>query len=195
MAAKNDLMTNIQQVANDFNSIKQALVNKGAEVPEGTKTSEYAGLINGLEVGGTIIQYGENIFSYTDFKEQIFIELQTGGIGVYNGNVEFDDDNKKFALNATAKNCYTNTITKPKINIISTNIYELSFNVEGNDSYFEIYFNGGKDINSKIYISGNQINKFYLSLVEGDYITFCFGVNTANNQCIFSNILLREVII
>lgn len=48
MAAKNDLMTNIQQVADDFYNIKQAIINKGVEVPNETKTSEYGSLINNI---------------------------------------------------------------------------------------------------------------------------------------------------
>lgn len=48
------LMQNIKQSIQDFNNIKQSLIDKGIEVPEGTKTSEYAGLIENMPNGGLI---------------------------------------------------------------------------------------------------------------------------------------------
>ena len=43
-----DLVTNINQAISDFGTIKQAIINKGIEVPNGTKTSEYGNLINSI---------------------------------------------------------------------------------------------------------------------------------------------------
>lgn len=43
-----DLATNINQAISDFGTIKQAIINKGIEVPNGTKTSEYGNLINSI---------------------------------------------------------------------------------------------------------------------------------------------------
>lgn len=43
-----DLATNINQAISDFGTIKQAIINKGIEVPNGTKTSEYGNLINNI---------------------------------------------------------------------------------------------------------------------------------------------------
>lgn len=44
----NDLITNINQATSDFNSIKQAIINKGVEVPQGTPTSQYGQLIENI---------------------------------------------------------------------------------------------------------------------------------------------------
>lgn len=40
-----DLTTNINQAISDFNSIKQAIINKGVTVPDGTPTNQYSNLI------------------------------------------------------------------------------------------------------------------------------------------------------
>ena len=40
-----DLTTNINQAISDFNSIKQAIINKGVSVPDGTPTNQYSNLI------------------------------------------------------------------------------------------------------------------------------------------------------
>lgn len=48
----NDLITNINQATSDFNGIKQAIINKGVTVPQGTHTSQYAELINSISGGG-----------------------------------------------------------------------------------------------------------------------------------------------
>ena len=45
-----DLVTNINQAISDFGTIKQAIINKGIEIPNGTKTSEYGNLINSINV-------------------------------------------------------------------------------------------------------------------------------------------------
>lgn len=42
------LMQNIEQSIQDFNNIKQALIDKNIEVPDGTKTSEYGNLIKNI---------------------------------------------------------------------------------------------------------------------------------------------------
>lgn len=47
----NDLITNINQVASDFENIKQAIINKGVEVPRGTPTSRYGELISNISGG------------------------------------------------------------------------------------------------------------------------------------------------
>lgn len=49
----NDLTTNINQAVSDFNDIKQAIINKGVTVPQGTHTSQYAGLISSISGGGS----------------------------------------------------------------------------------------------------------------------------------------------
>lgn len=56
--ANRTISENINQAISDFKGIKQALINKGIEIPQGTPTSEYGAKIG--EIGG------EN-----DFKEVI----------------------------------------------------------------------------------------------------------------------------
>ena len=46
------LSENINQAISDFNSIKQAIIDKGVQVPSGTKTSEYGAKIGEIEGGG-----------------------------------------------------------------------------------------------------------------------------------------------
>ena len=51
MATKT-LSENINQAISDFNSIKQAIIDKGVEIPSGTKTSEYGAKIGEIQGGG-----------------------------------------------------------------------------------------------------------------------------------------------
>lgn len=50
--ATNTLSQNINQAISDFNGIKQAIIDKGVEVPIGTKTSEYGDKISQIQTGG-----------------------------------------------------------------------------------------------------------------------------------------------
>lgn len=47
-----DLVTNINQAIADFNSIKDAIISKGIDIPNGTKTNEYAEKISQIQTGG-----------------------------------------------------------------------------------------------------------------------------------------------
>lgn len=51
MATKT-LTENINQAISDLNSVKQALIDKGVEIPSGTKTSEYGAKISEIQSGG-----------------------------------------------------------------------------------------------------------------------------------------------
>lgn len=79
MAAKNDLMTNIQQVADDFYNIKQAIINKGVEIPDGTKTSEYGNLINNLSSQELITD--KLIFALSNIDFTNYSSLSMGNLG------------------------------------------------------------------------------------------------------------------
>lgn len=46
-----DLITNVNRTVNDFESIKQAIIDKGVDVPFGTATSQYSELINEIQGG------------------------------------------------------------------------------------------------------------------------------------------------
>ena len=48
MATKT-LSENINQAVSDFNSIKQAIIEKGVEIPTGTPTSSYSGKIESIQ--------------------------------------------------------------------------------------------------------------------------------------------------
>lgn len=51
MATKT-LRTNVNQAVQDFDNIKQAIIDKGVEIPNGTPTSEYATKIGDIQGGG-----------------------------------------------------------------------------------------------------------------------------------------------
>ena len=51
MATKT-LSENINQAISDLNGVKQALIDKGVEIPSGTKTSEYGAKIGEIQSGG-----------------------------------------------------------------------------------------------------------------------------------------------
>ena len=46
------LNQNINQAISDFNGIKQAIIDKGVQIPSGTKTSEYGAKISEIQTGG-----------------------------------------------------------------------------------------------------------------------------------------------
>lgn len=49
----NSLVTNINQAISDFSDIKQAIIDKGVSVPEGTKTEDYGDLIRSIKNGSS----------------------------------------------------------------------------------------------------------------------------------------------
>lgn len=67
-----DLITNVNCTVNDFESIKQAIIDKGVDVPLGTTTSQYSELINEIQGGGgsteNILPYSEGIIGYFDMS-------------------------------------------------------------------------------------------------------------------------------
>lgn len=85
-----DLITNINQAISDFDTIKQAIINKGVEVPNGTPTSEYGELIGNIQSGASVLILFEGTDEgytladgFTGFSEY-YIDTQTraeSGIG------------------------------------------------------------------------------------------------------------------
>lgn len=71
-----DLTTNINQAISDFNSIKNAIVNKGVDVPNNTPTSKYGELINNI--------HNDNAEKYIDdfleFSDETNGETKISGI-------------------------------------------------------------------------------------------------------------------
>lgn len=70
-----DLITNVNCTVNDFESIKQAIIDKGVDVPLGTATSQYSELINEIQGGGgsaeNILPYSEGLTYYFDYQKNI----------------------------------------------------------------------------------------------------------------------------
>ena len=50
--ATNTINENVEQAILDFGTIKQAIIDKGVEVPDGTPTSQYATKIGEIQSGG-----------------------------------------------------------------------------------------------------------------------------------------------
>lgn len=48
----NTLSQNINQAIRDFDSVREAIINKGVEIPEGTPTSQYGAKIGEIQTGG-----------------------------------------------------------------------------------------------------------------------------------------------
>ena len=64
MATKT-LNENINQAINDFKGVKQAIIDKGVEIPSGTPTSEYGAKISEIQSGGS---GGLDTSGVTDFR-------------------------------------------------------------------------------------------------------------------------------
>lgn len=60
--ANKTLSENINQAINDFKGVKQAIIDKGVEIPSGTPTSEYGTKISEIQSGG-----GLDTSQFTDF--------------------------------------------------------------------------------------------------------------------------------
>lgn len=65
--ATNTLSQNINQAIDDFDSIKQAIIDKGVSVPAGTPTSEYSDKIVEIQVGD--FQPPQKGFVVTEYNE------------------------------------------------------------------------------------------------------------------------------
>ena len=50
--ATRTITENVNQAVQDFDNIKQAIIDKGIEVPNGTPTSEYADKIGTIKING-----------------------------------------------------------------------------------------------------------------------------------------------
>lgn len=50
--ATNTLTQNINQAISDFNGVRQAIIEKGVEIPSGTPTSQYSAKISEIQSGG-----------------------------------------------------------------------------------------------------------------------------------------------
>jgi len=83
-----DLLTNINQAISDFNSIKNAIINKGVDIPVDTPTSKYAQKINNIETG-TLAPSDEGIikkiFKYgLDYLcQDNFVQILTESVDVF----------------------------------------------------------------------------------------------------------------
>lgn len=101
-----DLATNINQAISDFGTIKQAIINKGIEVPNGTKTSEYGNLINSIneKIVNQLI-----LFEGTDEG----YSLADGFTGFSQYSQGLSDIQIKNIIDATTESRYGYRIAKP----------------------------------------------------------------------------------
>lgn len=100
----NLLISNMQRAISDFNSIKTALIEKGADMPEGTSTSDYPEKINEVYEAGKS-QGGISEEMIDTFWNAI---CGDGKIRQYNEafkNLNFDSTTYKPTKNVTAAEC------------------------------------------------------------------------------------------
>ena len=72
--ANKSLNQNINQAISDFRGIKQALIDKGVEIPEGTKTSEYGAKIGEIQSGGGLDTRELTDFYYFGYRDRFTYE-------------------------------------------------------------------------------------------------------------------------
>lgn len=139
---------------------------------------------------GTSFTYGENLFSYEEFKEAITAH----GIATHNGDIEWNDDNQSFTLTATYQDCYTSYQLCPQYSVNYSKMYEFSFDAEGDTGLSLIFLNGDTATNNQITIPATLNKKIFSPTIATTYITLRFGVTYANTSRTYSNIQLREVL-
>lgn len=111
-----DLITNVNQVASDFNNIKQAIINKGVEVPQGTPTSEYGELINNISSSGSsVLPHSEGLAAYFDYSKNVSETGWTDIVGETTINAEFFLSEDFISTEQTSQN--------PTIQLIPNNPY------------------------------------------------------------------------
>ena len=76
--ANRTLQENVNQAISDFDTIQQAIINKGIEVPAGTPTSEYANKIETIKSGGWDTSCITNFKSFFSLNKNITSEDLTG---------------------------------------------------------------------------------------------------------------------
>lgn len=165
-----DLVTNINQAISDFGTIKQAIINKGVEVPNGTKTSEYGNLINSINEKSE----NNNTFKGTilpDYNYKYLLGDDSGESLIFNPG----DNNWEITMcfnitnlstNQTLIGCPVNYYYAPSIEL--TNSGYLFFGVSTNGSSWTI--NSGCTIEAnKMYwarISYSNISGYTFSISE-----------------------------
>ena len=76
--ATRTITENVNQAVQDFDNIKQAIIDKGIEVPAGTPTSEYANKIETIKSGGWDTSCITNFKSFFSLNKNITSEDLTG---------------------------------------------------------------------------------------------------------------------
>lgn len=134
--ATRTITENVNQAVQDFDNIKQAIIDKGVEVPNGTPTSEYATKIGDIPSGEELMQQfagvisrdvvnfnppegitklGENCLFYCDKLESITIPSSVTNVG----NIYFSRNPKLSKIKILSNNItfngtwFANSITPP----------------------------------------------------------------------------------
>lgn len=120
------LNENIAQTISDFNDIKAKIIENGVDVPDGTKTSEYAGKIE--DVYGIGYAQGETV-GFEDGKTAEFNEIWDG-LQSYGGRTDYTKfcSSSYFMLKDNNNKYYWNFKPKYNLNIKTGNSMFKSFN-------------------------------------------------------------------
>ena len=114
MATKT-LNQNINQAISDFKGVKQAIIDKGVEIPSGTPTSEYGAKISEIQSGGG----GLDISGITDFNYLCVSNR-------FNNQLDKLDTSRGTTFHSTFNNC-TSLTTIPKLDTSQGTIFYAMF--------------------------------------------------------------------
>ena len=82
--ATRTITENVNQAVQDFDNIKQAIIDKGIEIPNGTPTSEYADKIGTIKSGGFDTSVMKSFYSFFEYNTHITNE-DLKGLNTSNG--------------------------------------------------------------------------------------------------------------
>ena len=75
--ATRTITENVNQAVQDFDNIKQARIDKGIEIPNGTPTSEYADKIGTIKINGLDINNAKYAYKIRVLKKVLILPLDS----------------------------------------------------------------------------------------------------------------------
>lgn len=162
--ATRTITENVNQAINDFGNIKQAIIDKGIEVPNGTPTSEYADKI------GTIKSGGLDTSEVTDFSN-------------FCANNKFPDEQIKNINTSKGTNfsqmfsSCTNLTSVPQLDTSNgTNFYEMFKYCTNLTSIPQLDTSNGTDFGYMFYQCNNLTSVPQLDTSNGTSFTSMFSI-------------------
>ena len=177
-----DLQTNINQARADFNAIREKIIEKGVDMPNGTPTASYAEKVEQVYDAG--FETSEEGIAYlNDQLEQTLYSVDTGGKSYYDEFWDIFQENGKRTdyQNAFAGVGWTEIIFKPKYPFGTiTNAYQMFRNNHIKDDLTKFNIDISNVVNADYMFYSSWFTKIGVFGVQSNR-----GMNTTFGSCIY----------